>query len=122
MAFVGFKSDAAAAAALSYFNNSFVDTFKISVEVNGVRAYYDYPMQPFSYERKICKTSAEDSPLCHPLIWMVIMVREKPYAPPPLIRWLGAMGTRRPPPVPGADTQKVRIELPHCTTEGLKDK
>ena len=33
MAFVGFKSDEDAAAALRYFNNTFVDTFRISVEV-----------------------------------------------------------------------------------------
>ncbi|KAG1656825.1 hypothetical protein FOA52_008459 [Chlamydomonas sp. UWO 241] len=32
MAFVGFKSEADAAAALKYFNNSYIDTFKLSVE------------------------------------------------------------------------------------------
>ena len=35
MAFVGFKSDGDAEGALTYFNNSFVDTFRITVEVWG---------------------------------------------------------------------------------------
>ena len=34
MAFVGFKSAADATSALSYFNNSFIDTFRIAVEVS----------------------------------------------------------------------------------------
>lgn len=33
MGFVGFKSEEGAAAALKYFNNTFIDTFRITVEV-----------------------------------------------------------------------------------------
>lgn len=37
MGFIGFKSEEGAAAALAYFNNTFIDTFRIAVEVGMCR-------------------------------------------------------------------------------------